>query len=64
MSESLTPREQTVLDLIVKGATSREAGDALGISPHTVEFHRLNIMQKYSARNIADLMRMVMEQRP
>jgi FixJ family two-component response regulator len=49
-----------VLDLIVRGATSKEASSELGISPRTVEFHRANIMVKYSARNIADLMRMVM----
>ena len=59
--ESLTPREVAVLKLIVEGATSREAGDALGISPRTIEFHRANIMQKFSARNVADLMRRVLE---
>lgn len=59
--EPLTPREVMVLDLIVSGSTSREAGTALGISPRTIEFHRANIMQKFAARNVADLMRMVME---
>ena len=61
LSEPLTQREQTVLDLIVQGSTSKEASEALGISPRTVEFHRANIMLKYSARNVADLMRMVMK---
>lgn len=58
--EPLTPRERTVLELIVKGATSREASTTLGISPRTIEFHRANIMQKFAAKNVADLMRMVM----
>jgi len=59
--EALTPREKAVLVLIVGGATSREAGTSLGISPRTVEFHRANIMQKSSARNVADLMRLVLK---
>ena len=33
--------------------------ERLGISPRTVEFHRANIMLKLSAKNVADLMRIV-----
>lgn len=57
--EELTPREAAVLALIMQGATNRVAGDTLGISRRTIEFHRANIMLKLSARNIADLMRIV-----
>lgn len=56
----LTPREVAVLALVVKGATSKAVGNTLGISPRTVEFHRANIMLKLSAKNIADLVRIVM----
>jgi FixJ family two-component response regulator len=56
----LTPREAAVLELIIQGATSRSAGITLGISSRTVEFHRANIMQKLSAKNVADLMRIVL----
>jgi two-component system response regulator FixJ len=42
----LTPRERVVLGQIARGASSKEAGRALGISPRTIEFHRANIMQK------------------
>ena len=59
--DSLTPREISVLELIVKGSTSREAGKFLGVSHRTIEFHRANIMQKSSARNIADLIRMMFD---
>lgn len=59
-TEDLTPREFAVLALIVQGATSKRAGDTLGISPRTVEFHRANIMAKLSAKNVADLMRIVL----
>jgi two-component system response regulator FixJ len=56
----LTPRERVVLAQIVKGATSKEASQTLGISPRTVEFHRTNIMQKLRAKNTADLVRLVL----
>lgn len=59
-TEGLTAREAAVLNLIMQGATSRSAGAALGISPRTVEFHRANIMQKLSAKNVADLIRIVL----
>ena len=59
-TDELTPRESAVLALIMQGATSRAAGNTLGISPRTVEFHRANIMLKLSAKNVADLMRIVL----
>jgi len=55
----LTPREQAVLTQIAAGASSKEAARVLGISPRTVEFHRANILHKLSAKNTADLMRIV-----
>ena len=55
----MTPREAAVLDLIVKGFTSKAAGTALRISARTVEFHRANIMAKLAAGNVADLARIV-----
>ena len=57
----LTPREAAVLTLIMQGSTSKVAGGILGISPRTIEFHRANIMQKLSAKNVADLIRIVLE---
>jgi two-component system, LuxR family, response regulator FixJ len=49
-----------VLNLIVTGASSKEAGRKLGISPRTVEFHRARILEKVDAKNTADLIRIVM----
>ena len=57
---SLTPRERMTLAQIVRGASSKEAARALGISPRTVEFHRANVMQKLGAKNTADLVRKVL----
>jgi FixJ family two-component response regulator len=61
--EPLTRRERDVLNLIVGGASSKEAGRKLGISPRTVEFHRARIIEKVDAKNTADLIRIVMSRR-
>ncbi len=60
VAESLTPRERDVLREITAGATNKEAGRKLGISPRTIEVHRARIMEKLGARNTADLMRIVL----
>jgi two-component system response regulator FixJ len=56
----LTRREREVLQLIASGHSNREAGDHLGISPRTIEVHRARVMEKFGARNAADLMRIVL----
>lgn len=58
--ELLTPRELQVLEQIAGGASNKEAGRTLGISPRTIEVHRARIMEKLGARNAADLVRIVL----
>lgn len=58
--ETLTPREREVLEQITGGASNKEAGRTLGISPRTIEVHRARIMEKLGARNAADLVRIVL----
>ncbi len=58
--ERLTAREFDVLERIARGASSKEAGRDLAISPRTVEVHRARIMEKLGAKNAADLMRIVL----
>lgn len=62
--EALTRREREVLHQVVGGASNKEAGRQLGISPRTVEVHRARIMEKLGARNAADLVRIVLGQGP
>jgi FixJ family two-component response regulator len=59
-ADSLTPREREVLEEITGGASNKEAGRTLGISPRTIEVHRARIMEKLGARNAADLVRIVL----
>jgi FixJ family two-component response regulator len=58
--EPLTRREREVLEQFASGASNKEAGRQLGISPRTIEDHRASIMKKLGARNGADLIRIVL----
>src|SRR5262249_32522116 len=59
----LTPREYQVLELIANGASNKEAGRQLGISPRTTEVHRSRIMEKLGAKNTVDLVHIVLSDR-
>jgi len=61
--ELLTPREYQVLELIANGASNKEAGRSLGISPRTIEVHRARIMEKLGAKNTVDLVHIVLSDR-
>jgi two-component system, NarL family, response regulator NreC len=51
----LSPREKEVLQLLAQGQTNKEVAGVLNLSPHTVDTHRANLMQKLGLRNLADL---------
>jgi FixJ family two-component response regulator len=55
--ESLTPREQDVLRLVVAGLLNKQIGLQLGISEITVKAHRGKMMQKMKADSVADLVK-------
>lgn len=55
--ELLSGREREVLQLIAESKTNSEIGKALHISPHTVDTHRRNIMEKLDIHNVVDLVK-------
>jgi RNA polymerase sigma factor (sigma-70 family) len=62
--DTLTRRERDVLDLIVRGLSSKMIAAELGISMKTVEAHRTSTMQKMQARNAAELVRLTLTAAP
>jgi two-component system response regulator FixJ len=60
--DRLTQREREVLAEITGGASNKEAGRRLGISPRTIEVHRARIMDKLGAKNAADLVRITLNE--
>ena len=57
--QSLTARENEILDYIVAGHANKYIALELGISQRTVENHRANILRKMSVRSTPELIRMV-----
>jgi DNA-binding NarL/FixJ family response regulator len=59
--DALSPAELRVLRLIAESNTSKEIGEALFISPKTVENHRTNIAQKLNLRGSHSLLKFAIE---
>jgi DNA-binding NarL/FixJ family response regulator len=53
--EKVSKRELEVLTWISRGRSTREIGVAMEISPRTVETHRKNLLKKFDAKNVAEL---------
>jgi DNA-binding NarL/FixJ family response regulator len=51
----LTEREREVLQLLAEGKSNKEVATVLDLSPHTVETHRTNLMQKLGVHNTAEI---------
>lgn len=54
----LTPREEEIMELVVKGWMNKVIAFELGISLKTVENHRAQVMKKLQAKTQADLIHM------
>jgi FixJ family two-component response regulator len=55
--ESLTPRERTVLPLVVSGRPNKQIAAVIGTSETTAKVHRSRIMRKMGASSVAELVR-------
>jgi two-component system response regulator FixJ len=58
-ANSLTERQREVMELVAGGLSNKEIALRLQISPRTVEIHRAWMMERMQARNVAELIRMV-----
>ncbi len=54
----LTERQREVLKLTAEGRTAKEVAKLLGISVHTANRHRANLMEKLGLHNRADLVKL------
>ncbi|WDZ79337.1 response regulator (plasmid) [Ensifer adhaerens] len=56
---SLTPRENEVMQAVVRGLMNKQIAFELGISEMTVKLHRMSLMRKMQVRSLAELVRTV-----
>jgi len=55
---TLSPREREVLDLAMEGKASKVIAYELGISPRTVEVHRLRLLARLGVGSLAEAVRL------
>jgi FixJ family two-component response regulator len=56
--QTLTPREQQVLALVVTGLLNKQIAGRLGTTEETIKVHRGRVMSKMAAGSLAELVRM------
>ena len=56
--DTLTPREQEVMGLVVSGILNKQIASELGTSEITIKVHRAQVIRKMQAGSLAELVRM------
>jgi DNA-binding NarL/FixJ family response regulator len=57
----LTDREKQVLQMVVKGHTSKQIASLLCLSPRTIDHYRANLLKKFKMKNTVDLVNHVLK---
>jgi FixJ family two-component response regulator len=56
--KSLSPREQEVMALVIRGLLNKQTAAELGKTEQTIKLHRGRVMHKMKAESLADLVKM------
>jgi FixJ family two-component response regulator len=56
--DKLTPRENEVMELVVRGELNKNIAADLGTTEKTIKVHRGRVMQKMGLRSVAELVRL------
>ena len=57
--DSLTAREREIMDLMLTGKITKVIANELGIKQKTVDFHRINILQKMQVETVVELVLLI-----
>ena len=59
---TLTKKEKDVLEMLSNGHTTAEIADKLVASQHTIETYRRNLLLKFSAKNVSEMIKISMKE--
>ena len=59
--EELTGRQREILQLIAEGQNTKQIGVILKVSPKTVEYHRMKLMNRLNIHDVPGLVRFAMQ---
>lgn len=62
-TESLSPREAQIFELVAKGFSNREIGVALDMKTDTVKKHRASVYRKFGVANLAEMLTFIAPRR-
>jgi len=59
--EELTGRQREILQLVAEGQNTKQVADILKVSPKTVEYHRMKLMNCLNIHDVPGLVRFAMQ---